>query len=249
MTKTICFSAAALTLLIAGLFVFPARSVVRTSYAPLKGSLLNAPGEPQQAAGSANILNIPSIPKPKLAPSVKKLQEFIRTGHKKPAKNANAKKQRAKPAKEVKTTVAAEPARTLAASAFEDKDSIPQYALEDIMDAFENDPSKYPLKESKTAEGVTLSLAGLEKKDKMFVLKIAMDNETDSDFFVREFQIRSSGRILASRALFRIIVESRRVREGYVLFEKPGPGAHVDIELREDGGKERSIDLPIAYQF
>ena len=131
----------------------------------------------------------------------------------------------------------------------QDQGDIPQYALEDIMEAFEKDPSKYPLKEAKTVEGITFRLSGLERKDKMFVLKAAIDNETGSDFFVKDFKIRSSGRILASQSLFRIIVESHSLREGYVLFENPEAGARVDIELREDGGNGRSINLPIVYQF
>lgn len=127
--------------------------------------------------------------------------------------------------------------------------SPPDYALEDIADRFENDESKFPLDRSTEAEGMTLRLVGLEKLPAMYVLKIAVVNSTPMDFFVKAFSVVAGGQILSSRPIFRILVEPQRTREGYVLFERPQAGASVKIILKEDGGKNRSLETGIPYAF
>ena len=125
----------------------------------------------------------------------------------------------------------------------------PDYALEDIADRFENDESKFPLDRSTEAGGVALRLVGLEKLPKMYVLKLAVVNSTATDFFVKTFTVAAGGQILSSRPIFRILVEPQRTREGYVVFEKPLAGASVRVNLKEDGGKGRSLEMAIPYPF
>lgn len=125
----------------------------------------------------------------------------------------------------------------------------PDYVLEDIGDRFENDESKFPLDRSTDAGGVALRLVGLEKLPTMYVLKLAVVNTTATDFFVKTFTVVAGGQILSSRPIFRILVEPQRTREGYVLFEKPLAGASVRVNLKEDGGKGRSLEMAIPYPF
>ena len=125
----------------------------------------------------------------------------------------------------------------------------PDYALEDIADRFENDESKFPLDRSTEAGGVALHLIGLEKLPAMYVLKIAVVNSADTDFFIKAFTVTAGSPILSSRPIFRILVEPQRTREGYVIFERPQAGASVKINLKEDGGKGRSLETAIPYPF
>jgi hypothetical protein len=127
--------------------------------------------------------------------------------------------------------------------------SAPDYALEDIADRFENDESKFPLERSIEAGGVTLHLVGLEKLPAMYVLKVAVINSADADFFIKGFTVTAGSQILSSRPIFRILVEPQRTREGYVLFEKPQTGMTVKINLKEDAGKGRSLETTIPYPF
>jgi hypothetical protein len=126
---------------------------------------------------------------------------------------------------------------------------VPQYALEDVADRYESDESKYPLDRSVTNTGVTLSLIGLERPEKAFVLKIAVANASTADFFVKGFSITSADQYLGSHAIFRLMVEAGRTREGYVMFSRPQAGAAVHIKLQEDGGKGRALDIAIPYPF
>lgn len=125
----------------------------------------------------------------------------------------------------------------------------PDYALEDIADRFEADESKFPLDRSIESGGESLHLVGLEKLPKMFVLKVAVVNAADADFFIKAFAVTAGDQILSSRSIFRILVEPQRTREGYVLFERPQAGASVRISLKEDGGKGRTLETAIPYSF
>lgn len=124
-----------------------------------------------------------------------------------------------------------------------------EQVLQTIADGFEDDPAKYPLDRSVKADGVTLTLMAICRREGLVVLKLAVSNGAGSDFFVRSFAVQAEGGQLASRFSFRILVEPQRTREGYVVFEKPRTGAAVQIALKEDGGKGRSLGLAIPYPF
>lgn len=141
-------------------------------------------------------------------------------------------------------TVAAAAPRAAATAA-----GVPQYALEDVADRYEADESKFPLDRTVTTAGVTLGLLGLERLERWFVLKVAVANAGKADFFVKGFTVAAASQDLDSRAIFRILVEPRRAREGYVLFVKPPVGADVHIKLQEDEGKGRALDVAIPYPF
>ena len=128
-------------------------------------------------------------------------------------------------------------------------DPLQRYTMQDLVDGFESDPSKYPLDRTLRSDGIALTLEGLQRRDKLCVLKVAVANATDADFFVKEFAVRAGATILGSRSLFRILVEPHRSREGYVVFERPPSGAAVQIKLKEDGGKGRSVDAAVPYRF
>jgi hypothetical protein len=144
------------------------------------------------------------------------------------------------PAQEAKAEPASAPATTVASQ---------DIALDNIAQKFENDPTKYPLDRSRKMEGVTLTLLAVGRLDRLFVLKVAVDNDTDADFFVKGFSLQAGGADLGSRSSFRILVEPRRSRTGYVLFGQPQPGAAVKIKLKEDGGKGLAIEMPVPYPF
>lgn len=128
-------------------------------------------------------------------------------------------------------------------------DPLQQYTMQDLIDGFESDPSRYPLDRTVKSDGMALTLEGLQRREKVFVLKVAVANSTEGDFYIKEFAVRAGATILGSRSLFRILVEPRRVREGYVVFEKPLPGAAVKIKLEEDGGKGRAVETAVPYRF
>jgi hypothetical protein len=128
-------------------------------------------------------------------------------------------------------------------------DPLQQYAMQELIDGFESDPSKYPLERTVRTDGVALTLEGLQRREKLVVLKVAISNGNDADFFIKDFTVRAGATILGSRSLFRILVEPQRVREGYVVFEKPPSGAAVQIKLKEDGGKGRSLESGVPYRF
>ena len=128
-------------------------------------------------------------------------------------------------------------------------DPVQQYGMQDLIDGFEADPSRYPLDRTVRSDGISLTLEGLQRRENIFVLKVAVANGTGSDFFIKDFTVRAGARVLGSRSLFRILVESQRVREGYVVFEKPLSGAVVQIKLKEDGGKGHSVEMGVPYRF
>jgi len=125
---------------------------------------------------------------------------------------------------------------------------VPQYALENVADRYEADESKFPLDRTATSAGVTLSLIGLERVEKAFVLKVAVANTSAEDFFVKGFAV-TAGQELGIHSIFRLMVESGRTRDGYVMFSKPQTGAVVHIKLQEDGGKGRALDMAVPYRF
>ena len=144
------------------------------------------------------------------------------------------------PAQEAKAETAPAPSATVASQ---------DLNLENIAQKFENDPSKFPLDRSRKSEGITLTLLAVGRLDRLFVLKVAVANETDADFFVKGFSVQAGADDLGSRSSFRILVEPRRTRTGYVLFGQPQPGAAVKIKLKEDGGKGLAVEMPVPYPF
>ena len=114
---------------------------------------------------------------------------------------------------------------------------------------YENDLSKYPL-DSNAAQGpIALRLEGLSRNGSRYILKVAMTNRGDDDFFVRDFIVRDGRDILAAKSYVRLFVEPGRTREGFVVFDKPRIGADVHIALKEDREKGRVVELPVPYPF
>ncbi|MDE2141197.1 MAG: hypothetical protein KGJ84_02130 [Elusimicrobia bacterium] len=128
-------------------------------------------------------------------------------------------------------------------------DPVQQYSAQDLIDAYESDPALYPLEKTARVDGISLTLEGLERREGISVLKVGVANATDADFFIKDFTVRGGATVLGSRSLFRILVEPGRVREGYVVFQKPQTGAAVQLALKEDGGKGRVIKTSVPYRF
>ena len=141
-----------------------------------------------------------------------------------------------------------QPAPTQAPAAAS-SDAIPDYKLQELEERFEADAAKYPLGRTVRTGGVTLTLVALERLDKLCVLKISVVNESAKDFFVRRFAVLAGSLELQSRTLFRVLVEPRREREGYLVFKRPEPGSAVHVVLKEDSGKARAFDAPVSYPF
>lgn len=151
----------------------------------------------------------------------------------------------AKPAVAAASVAAAPPAApATAAPAVPTADT-----LDIVAEKFESDPAVFSMDRSVKAGGMTLHLLGLERLPAAYVLKVEAVNDSDADFYVKDLSLAASGKPLLSRSYFRILVESQRARQGYVVFQKPQTGAAVEIKLKEDGGKGRSLSVQVPYPF
>lgn len=128
-------------------------------------------------------------------------------------------------------------------------DPLDRYTVQELIDGYESDPSRYPMGRTVRSGSLALTLEGLELRDKLCVLKVSVANSGGVDAFLKEFAVRTRAGVLASRSIFRILVEAARSREGYVVFVTPPSGAAVQIRLKEDGGKGRSIEMGVPYRF
>ena len=241
MSRIIVFSAVIFTALLTAFFAASPSQTPRTGYAPMAGKLFSSAEKPQQA-DIETILGIPAV-RIKTPQTEKKGATILRGKHRETlgAKRLKAKQRSPKQAEKVLPKARAEDKADV--TGFKNRNALPQYVTEDIIQTFEDDLSKYPLKKSETQEGVSLRLIALENLDKMFIVKIAVDNRTGEDFFVKGFEAKAGGLRLEERSLFGVLVEARKNREGYILLAKPKKGARICLELKEDGGKRRAIKI------
>ena len=124
----------------------------------------------------------------------------------------------------------------------------PDDSPEGLRDAFEADPSKFPLDAKVWADGVFLQLVGLCRVKGRYILKTAVTNRSGADFFVKEFGAYNGEDLISLRSYIRLFVEPGRTREGYVLFAPPS-GAEVKIKLKEDRERGRVLEVPVRYPF
>jgi hypothetical protein len=250
--------ALALTIALVAAFLIPDNLGTRTVYDPVGGKAWSMRPPEAAAPGLATpVVDVSTAP-PAAPPAALPIQTS------QPAKAAAKRSRRATWTKralaaqvvplpqthpELRPAVSSSTVPSAAVSTPTANVATPEYALEDIADRFEGDESKFPLDRSVDAGGLALHLIGLEKLPAMFVLKIAVVNSADADFFVKGFAVEAGNQDLSSRSIFRILVEPRRTREGYVLFERPPAGSDVHIKLKEDGGKGRALDMAIPYPF
>jgi hypothetical protein len=254
----------ALTVALAVVFLVPDNSGTKTSYEPLSGKAWSmvppdAPAVAMTAAVSAS--TVPAAPPSSSSSSpliTKQPTQSAKGVAKRSRRAALTKRALAAPTQAARLDQTYSEARPAVSSSVAPSGVVPvsagnvsaqEYVLEDIADRFESDESKFPLDRSADAGGVALRLIGLEKLPAMFVLKIAVINSADADFFVKGFAIEAGKQILSNRSSFRILVEPNRTREGYVLFERPPGGAIVHIKLKEDGGRGRTLEMAIPYPF
>jgi hypothetical protein len=236
-------------------FAIPGGRRAATAYEPLTGKAWVLNGAALEAvASSSTISAVNASTEPAhlpVAATPAPLAQILETP-KKPRRIASSRPAQAPsaplPPVLAKSDVTSSSAPVIAAPPAASAD-VPQYALENVADRYEADESKYRLDRIATNAGVTLSLIGLERVEKAFVLKVAVANTSAVDFFVKGFVITATDQELGSHAIFRLMVESGRTREGYVMFSKPQTGAVVHIKLQEDGGKGRAFDTAIPYPF
>lgn len=209
-----------------------------TSYSPMAGKTIasNAPPEPPPQATPV----APPAPKPvvvekrRRAPAKKRRpQAAPRPAAVAPPPSAPAVSTQAA------TSVAAPPPPR----------ERPSLTYDAVADKYENDPSVYSMDRSVRVGDLTLHLEGLECLAEAFVLKVEVQNDSSADFYVKTFVVQVGGKALISRYFFRILVETQRAREGYVVFEKPQAGAAVKIKIEEEGGKGRAVSAAIPYPF
>lgn len=117
-----------------------------------------------------------------------------------------------------------------------------------IRDAFEGSDSKYPMDTRSAADRVTLRLAGICRWRGHYVVKVAVGNQSGSDFFVRELSAYDGSDYITIKSYFRLLVEPGRSREGFVLFDARS-GAQVKLKLKEDRENGRALELPVRYPF
>lgn len=118
-----------------------------------------------------------------------------------------------------------------------------------VGESYESDPAKYALDASAAQGTITLHLRGLSRSGRRCTLKVAVSNRGDDDFFVRELVAIAGAEDVKSRSFVRLFVEPSRTREGFIVFDKPRPGAVVHVALKEDREKGRVIDIAVPYPF
>jgi hypothetical protein len=118
-----------------------------------------------------------------------------------------------------------------------------------VSDAYENDPARYPMDAAAEQGAISLRLRGMSRAGKRWILKVAVTNRGDADFFVRELVVLGRSEDLAPKSYMRVFVESGRTREGFVVFDRPRSGAVVHVALKEDRENGRVIELPVPYSF
>jgi len=123
------------------------------------------------------------------------------------------------------------------------------FPWQDVEDRYEADESRFALNEQAASGNVSLEFLGIEKRATFYVLKVAVNNGSDSDFFIDGFRVLDGSVALESRAIFRVLVEAGNAREGYLLFRPPLTGKSVKVVLKEDGGKGRRLSLPLSLPF
>lgn len=250
MNRIIFFSAAATTALLSAGFILLTRSAPKTVYSAKAGTLMSSPSQPPETQ-SATILGLPApkplkLKTPKPAPQKKQEDSQDKTQRRKSA--AAQKPSQARTQQKDKKTISSATLQRPEHAAGEDsgdEDILPRYVTLDIIDRFEKDPSKYILKEYAENHDLILRLIALENLEKMIVLKVAVENKSKADFFVKGFEAWNGGHRLEERSLFKILVEAGKTREGYVLIGKPRKGAGISVKLLEEGGEKRVLDLPV----
>jgi len=123
------------------------------------------------------------------------------------------------------------------------------FPWQDVEDKYETDASRFALSEEASSGNVSLEFLGIEKRATFYVLKVAINNDSDADFFIDDFKVLNGNVALESRAIFRVLVEAGNAREGYLLFRPPLTGKSVKVVLKEDGGKGRRLALALSLPF
>jgi hypothetical protein len=243
MKKHAWWLALALTAVLAAAFLIPGRSnqAAATLYVRMEGKTLTLQENPTKTPSPTISIEAPIAPRPAPASPLKKSHK------KKLSPRFAAPAIPTMPAAGVSVTPPAASATPPAVPAAASPAS--SYTLEAIVEKYESDPSIYSLDRTIKADDMTLTLLGLERRTEFFVLKLAVTNDSGSDFYVKDFVVQASGKTMVSKFFFRILVESQRNREGYVIFEKPRPGAAVQIQLKEETGKGRTLKAQIPYPF
>lgn len=236
----------------------------RTNYAMLAGlSVRFAPASAPQAQPQPAALDAAESPSlstgtPRGGSAVGRAARPVRNGRRPPGVRPSLTSPREEIAVTVSTTAVPQPDRTPIAAA-SPLEGVPQAAprpaaveLDDspeaLRDAFEADPSKFPLDVKVWAEGVHLRLVGLCRVKGRYLLKATVTNRSGADFFVKEFGAYNGEDVISVRSHIRLFVEPGRTRDGYVLFTPPS-GAQVKIKLKEDREKGRVLEVPVRYPF
>ncbi len=122
------------------------------------------------------------------------------------------------------------------------------YTADVIRDAFEGCDSKFPLDAKSSAGGVLVRLQGLCRWQGHFIVKVAVSNQSEADFFIKTLDVYDGAELTTIKPYFRLLVEPERTREGFVLFDAR-PGAQVKLALKEDRENGRSLQVSVRYPF
>lgn len=117
-----------------------------------------------------------------------------------------------------------------------------------VRDAFEGDLSRFPLDVQATKDKVTLRLVGVCRWQGHYIVRVAIDNQTDADLFIKELSAYDGSTFVTIKSYFRLFVEAGRSREGHVLFDAT-PGSKIKLRLKEDREGGRTIEAPVRYPF
>ncbi|MDD5657024.1 MAG: hypothetical protein PHF00_07200 [Elusimicrobia bacterium] len=241
MTQAPVWLTVGITVTLAAAFWLPYRWLETrpTPYAPLQGAVISLV-KPQPAPASAQPPRAGSQ-----TAGARRASRRFRSAAREPIAAAKPVEAPPAPPAEASGAIAAAPPPPQPATSASSRDM----QLDDLAMRFEADPAKYPLDRRKTQGGITFSLAAIGREGSLFVLKVAVANDTDADFFIAGFTVQAGRSELAARSLFRILVEPRRTREGYVMFGRPSSQSAVKITLKEDGGRGSAVVMPIPYSF
>ncbi len=122
------------------------------------------------------------------------------------------------------------------------------YTADVIRDAFEGCDSKFPLDAKSSAGGVLVRLQSLCRWQGHFIVKVAVSNQSEADFFIKTLDVYDGLELTTIKPYFRLLVEPERTREGFVLFDAR-PGAQVKLALKEDRENGRSLQVSVRYPF
>lgn len=244
------------TAILAGAFAFPRAGRERTCYEGFGGLVLDlspAKRAAQQVAAPA-AGEIESLLERRLTPFELEtvLAGFRRSGEQQLRALAERyERQSANQRAAAAAKAARTPAKPAPAASAPERRWVEIAALtrDGVREAYERELSRFALKAAAREAQVEFGLAGICRWEGGYIVKFSVSNAMGKDFFVKRLAVLDAGSPIAAKDFFQVFVSPAAAGEGYVVFPGPRPGAQVQIVLKEDGEKGRTLAVPVDYPF